>query len=476
MTPKSLKRGIRTACDRCHQLKERCERSSTTGSCDRCERLGQECLAVRPVRPIGRRAKYRGLSAQKIPTLSKRRTQSMDSGCSWIPNAHNLNLDEKELILSLLGDSKILEYPIVSQRFLKAEQKSLKSPLPTAWPVLKDAYLAYARVLRSLQPVDATVADDASKLRYATSAMAALRSLSISNAKDAELCLTLGFALALSVYGFIGVGVSNICHYCLSVTRPFIEAATVGLEMEPRISVLVLLETMECIVYRRTPTLKLHPRAPGVVDRHLGLCLSLLPYYYDICSISHSLANHTSTKRTGLLHQQLEEIQAHVERWQPSHPGGFLRDFSTSEAVQLLAQARVYRLAALLMIHRLQNTFGRKDEQADIWSREVMMELELARRISDHPVRFVALPFIIAAVEIRGITEREKVLLNVNYYVDQLTPVVQQATKTFLRRVWNERDVVVNCSWLDSIHKPCVVLDTIGTTLPRDLFDIQYKN
>ncbi|KAF2444895.1 hypothetical protein P171DRAFT_431682 [Karstenula rhodostoma CBS 690.94] len=469
----SLVRGVRTACDRCYQLKERCERVSTTGSCERCERLGQVCLTVRPVRPIGRRAKHRGLSAQNTSTLSKCRLRSVDPIGSWISNAPDLNLDEKELILSLLGDSQTLEYPVVSPRFQQAEQKSLANPLQTAWPVLKDAYLAYAGVLKSLQPGGVSETDDASKLRYATSAMEALRSLTITKAEDAELCLTLGFALALSVYGAIGVGVAKICHYCLSITRPFIEADTVGLEMESRISILVLLETMECIVYRRTPTLRIEPRAPGIVDRHLGLCLSLLPCYYDLCSISHSLANHTSTTHTELLHRQLEEIQAHVEKWQPSHPEGFLREFSTSEVVQLLAQARVYRLAALLMIHRLRHPFGRKDGQADIWSREVMMELELAQRISDHPVRFVALPFIIAAVEIRGKTEREKVLLNVNDYVDQLTPVVQKATKTFLGRVWNERDVLVNCSWLDSIHKPCVVLDSIGAMLPRDLFNMQ---
>ncbi|KAF9740216.1 hypothetical protein PMIN06_009366 [Paraphaeosphaeria minitans] len=471
-TSKSRAHGIRTACDRCYQLKERCERVSAINPCERCQRLKQVCLTVRPVRPAGRRAKNRGLSSQNIPTLSNHRVLSADSAGSWVPTVFDLNLDEKELMLSLLGDSQTLHYPVVSPRFQHAEQRSLTGPLPTAWPVLKDAYLAYAGVLKSIQSGGVSETDDAPKVRYATSAMAALRSLSINKAEDAELCLTLGFALALSVYGSIGAGVAKICHYCLSVTRPFIEAATVGLEMEPRISVLVLLETMECIVYRRTPTLRIQPRAPGIVDRHLGLCQSLLPYYYDLCSISQSLASHTSTTHTELLHQQLEEIRVHMEKWQPSHPEGFLREFSPSEVVQLLAQARVYRLAALLMIHRLRYPFGRKDGQADIWSREVMMELELARRISDHPVRFVALPFIIAAVEIRGTSEREKALLDVSDYVDQLTPVVQKATKSFLGRVWEERDVLISCSWLDSIHKPCVVLDSIGATLPRDLFNI----
>lgn len=385
---------------------------------------------------------------------------------SWLRETPDLSLVEKELLMFLLGDSQTLLYYVISPRFKDAEQESFAGPFPAAWPILKDAYLAYAGVLKSLHPGCATEADDDSNLRYAASAMIALRSLPIKKLEDAELCLTLGFALASSVYAAIGVGIFDICHYCLSVTRPFIETGAVNLQMEPRITFLVLLETMECIVHRRKPTLRIQPRAPRSVDRHLGLCLPLLPYYYDLCVISHSLVNNTDARLVGLLQQQLAEIQAHVDKWQPSYPEGFVHDFSTAEAVQLLAQARVYRLAALLMIHRLQHTFGQEDSQADIWSREVMMELDMAQRISNQPLRFVTLPFIIAAVEIRDPAQRKKAVRNVDEYVDQFTPVVQKATKVFLSRVWLERDVNANCSWFDSIHKPCVVLDSIGSSLP----------
>ncbi|KAJ4304627.1 hypothetical protein N0V90_000153 [Kalmusia sp. IMI 367209] len=380
---------------------------------------------------------------------------------SCLQEAPGLTPEEKELMTFLLGDSHTMQYSVVNPRFKDAEQESFAGLLPAAWPILKDAYLAYAGVMKSLQAGCATKADDDSHFRHVTSAMISLRSLPITKSEDAKLCLTLGFALAFSVYATIGVGVSDICHYCLSITKPFIEASAIDPEMEPRISLLVLLETMECLVYRRKPTLRIQPRSPRKVDRHLGLCLALLPYYYDLCVISHSLIDNPGTRPVGL-QQQLEEIRAHVDKWQPSEPEGFIHDFSTTEVVQLLAQAKVYRLAALLMIHRLQHTFGQEDRQADIWSREVMLELELAQRISNQPVRFVTLPFIIAAVEIRDSAERSEAVQNVDVYVDQFTPVVQKATKTFFSRVWHERDVHPNCSWFDSIHKPCVVLDSIG--------------
>ncbi|KAF1852017.1 uncharacterized protein K460DRAFT_362787 [Cucurbitaria berberidis CBS 394.84] len=342
---------------------------------------------------------------------------------SWLREAPDLSPKERDLLMFLLGDSHTQQYSVVSPRFKDAQQVSFAGPLPAAWPILKDSYLAYAGVLKSLHPDCATEAGGDFNLRHVTSAMIVLHSLPITKIEDAELCLTLGFALAFSVYAVIGVGISDICHYCLSVTRPFIEAADVDPETDARISFLVLLETMECLVHRRNPTLRIQSRATRSVDRYLGLCLPLLPYYYDLCIISHSLVNSTGASLVGL-QQQLEEIQAHVDKWQPSQPERFVHEFSTVEVINLLTQARVFRLGALLMIHRLQHTFGQEDSQADIWSREVMMELELAQRISNQPVRFVTLPFIIAAVEIRDPAERIKVVRNVDEYVDQFTPVV----------------------------------------------------
>ena len=384
---------------------------------------------------------------------------------SWLQASFNLSTEEKELLVFLLSDSLTLQYSTVSPRFRNAEQESLASLLPDFWPILKDAYLAYAGILKALHPGCATDVNADCNLRHVASAMVALRSLPVSNIEDAELCITLGFALAWSVYAAIGVGVSDICHYCLTITRPFIETTAIIPEKEPRISFLVLLETMECVVYRRRPTLKIQLRATTTVDRYLGLCLSLLPLFYDICVISHCLAGNTDVQLISL-QQQLKEVQTQVEKWQPANPEGFLHEFSTAGVVQLLAQARVYRLAALLLIHRLQYAFGQRDSQADVWSREVMVELELARRISNQPVRFVTLPFIVAAVEVRDPAERDDVARNVDVYVDQFTPVVQRATRAFFSRVWHERDMQKNCSWLDSIHKPCVVLDSILGSFP----------
>ena len=465
-------RGTRSACDRCYLLKERCDRPSLGASCERCDRLKQRCLNARPVLPAGRRcnSKLRSKPLQK-PKQPRNKAQHLHSD-SWLHVLPDLSLEDKELLALLLEDGNSLQYPVISPRFQHAEQQSFSGPLPSAWPILKDAYLAYASVLKSLRPGSPTDTDHVSKLRHTSAAIVALRSLPVSSIYDAELCLTLGFALALSIYGTIGVGVSDICHYCLSATKPFIEAAVLDPSTEPRVSVLVLLETMECMVHRRKPTLRMQPRLPVTVDRHLGLCLPLLPYYHDLCAISHALSSPTDEPSVELLYAQLERVEAHVQTWRPSPPPDFLAEFDTSEVIHILTQARAYRLAALLVIHRLRHRFGDEDAQADIWSHEVMMELELATQLCGHAVRFVALPFIIAAVETRDPTERMKVLGNVDLYVDQLTPVVQAATRKFLTRVWSERDGQPGSSWFESVHKPCVVLNSINPTFSGHVFEI----
>lgn len=360
-----------------------------------------------------------------------------------------------------LSHPDTLECYVVCPSFNDAEQRSFAAPLPAALPVLKDAYLACAGALKSLYHGDKSEIDSNANLYHASSAMGILRSIPVASSGDAVVCLTLGISLALFVYSAIGVGVSDICHCCLSRAGPFIETAVLDPEIESLLSFLVLLETMDCFVNRRKPTFRIKLRKFESVDRHLGLCLPLLPYYYDLCVINHSLAHTTDAIYMARLQQQLDRIQGAVDAWQPSQPDNFIEQFESTEVVHLLAQAKAYRLAALLLSHRLRYVFGQEDSQAGFWSKEVMRELELAQRITKRSTRCVTLPFIIAAVEIRGSDARTKTLQNVAVYVDQFTPVVQKATRSFLTRIWRERDAGMAYSWFSLVYKPCVVLDSI---------------
>lgn len=418
---------------------------------------------MRPVRPVGRRVHHENDLVSRLTSSKRRRLQhyqpAIDACLNILPDQQP---EEKELLQFLLGQAGNLDHYVVCSSFQAEQQHSLAAQLLAALPLLKDAYLAYAITLKQLQSGTLTDTDANISIGYISKAMRTLRSLPALSSEDIVLCHTLGSILAFSIYSTIGVGVPDICRYCLGTTSSFVRITISSAEKDPWQNLLVLLETMDCLVYRQKPTLRIQIPASGVVDRHLGLSSPLLPYYYDLCVISNSLLNTTDVSILARLQKQIDDIQSIVEPWQPSILDQLVERFDSAEIVHLLAQAKVYRLGALLVGHRLRYPFGQEDSQAEIWSKEAIMELEMAHRVTKRSIRFVTLPFIIAAVEVRDKDLRSKTLQRVDDCVDQYAPFLRKATKTFLSRVWRERDLNLTSCWFDSIHKPCPVLDSIG--------------
>lgn len=444
-------RKFRTACDRCYALKERCVRG-LSAICGRCERLGLVCSIARPVRPIGRRPRPPRKASSANICLSLRERLHRD-----------LSASEEELIVFLLDRPDSLECLVVAPSFQDAQQRSLAASLSASFPLLKDAYLACAGALHSLQAGMSADEVRAMSLGHASSAMKTLRSLDVTSSEDAALCLALGAALARFVYSAVGDGVAHICHYCISASAPHMATAAIDKGMESDYSFLILLEIMECLVHRRKPTTKHSPQLQDRIDRHLGLCLPMLPHFHDICTVSHTLVRGNSTQCLARVYQKLDQIEAAVQNWVPSNSSQLTQYFKRAEVVNLLAQAKVYRLAALLVILRLRYTFGSEDAKADVLSKEIMMELRLSKAITMQPLRCVTLPFIIAAVEVRDTDMRLETLSVVDDYVDRFALVIRTATKTFLMRVWHERDSKTTSCWFDSVSKPCVVLNAIDS-------------
>ncbi|KAJ8058794.1 hypothetical protein OCU04_011782 [Sclerotinia nivalis] len=451
-----------TACDRCYGLKERCDRISPSASCARCHRLGLGCLTVRPVRPAGRRV-HRTDSVSRL-TLGSSKTlqQQCQSSIDACLNMLNLQPEEKELLMFLLSQPESLNQYVACPSFQAVQQQLFSVQLSAALPSLKDALLACAITLK--QSRTAMVTDTTFTVQYILKAMNVLRSLPVLSSQDVVLCNALGGLLAFSISSAIGVGVPDICRHCLGTTTPFVETTVSDAQNDPWKSFLILLETMDCLVYRQKPILRIRVPSSAVVDCRLGLRLPLLPYYHDLCVISNSLINITDINVLACLQKQLDDIRCIVEPWRPSHLDQLVEEFDSTEIVHLLAQAKVYRLGALLLGHRLRFPFGQKDAQAEIWSKEIMMELEIAKGVTKRSMRFVTLPFIIAAVEVRDKNLRFKTLELVDDCVDHYAQFLQKATKTFLSRIWQERDLNLTTCWFDSVYKPCPVLDSINAT------------
>ncbi|KAI0160493.1 hypothetical protein GGR57DRAFT_385079 [Xylariaceae sp. FL1272] len=449
----------RTACDRCYELKERCQRASVAAHCARCDRLGLLCSTVRPVKPSGRRA-HRVTTTGK-GTQVQGHPQSIQTCLDALPS---LEQEEKELLMALLSKPGDLDQYVASPRFQTGQQRAFSTLIHAALPSLSDALLACALSMQHLQTGITTEIDTTPAIQYITKAMNTLRSMPVFSAQDAALCHALGGLLAFSISSTIGVGIPDICRHCLGTTTPLLKTTESDAQEDPWRSFLVLLDIMDCLVYRQKPILRIEAPSTAIIDCRLGLCLPLLPYYQDICVISNSLLNTTDTMTLSHLQKQLDDICHVVEPWQPTCLDDLADRYDATEIVYLLAQAKVYRLGALLLGHRLKHPFGREDEQAEVWSKEIMMELEMAKRVTKQSIKFVTLPFIIAAVEARDQIHRSKTLDLVDYCVDYFAQFLRKQTKTFLDRIWHERDFSLTSCWFDSVYKPCPVLDSINTS------------
>ncbi|KAF7882006.1 uncharacterized protein EAF01_011786 [Botrytis porri] len=376
----------------------------------------------------------------------------------------NSQPEEEELLSFFLGKSGNLDQFIAYPSSQSGKRQLFSVQLSSALPSFRDAFLACALSVKQLQTGTTGDAGSIFSVRYILKAMDALRSLTVLSSQDAVLCHALGGLLAFSISSAIGVGVPDICRHCLGTTTPFMKTTVSDAQDDPWGSFLILLETMDCLMHRQKPILRIRVPTSVVIDCRLGLCLPLLPYYHDLCVISNTLLNTTDANVLARLQKQLDGIHCIVEPWQPSQLNGLIERFDSTEIVHLLAQAKIYRLGALLVGHRLRYPFGQEDSQAEFWSKEVMMELEIAKLVTKKSMRFVTLPFIIAAVEVREENLRVKMLERVDDCVDDFAQFMQKATKTFLLRVWHERDVNVTTRWFDSIHKPCPVLNALTET------------
>ncbi|KAF7891502.1 uncharacterized protein EAF02_001827 [Botrytis sinoallii] len=455
---------FRTACDRCYRLKERCERASISVSCARCDRLDLSCLTVRPMRPVGRRPHYTDSVTRLVSRKVSKLAQNQPSIDSCLNVLSDSQPEEEELLSFFLSQSGNLDQFIAYPSSQSGKQQLFSVQLSSALPSFRDAFIACALSVKQLQTDTAGDVGTTFSVRYILKAMDALRSLPVLSSQDAVLCHALGGLLAFSISSTIGVGVPDICRHCLGTTTPFMGTIVSGAQDDPWGSFLILLETMDCLMHRQKPILRIRVPTSVVIDCRLGLCLPLLPYYHDLCVISNTLLNTADANDLARLQKQLDDIHCIVESWQPSQLNGLIERFDSTEIVHLLAQAKIYRLGALLVGHRLRYPFGQEDSQAEIWSKEVMMELELAKLVTKRSMRFVTLPFIIAAVEVRDENLRVKTLERVDDCVDDFAQFMQKATKTFLSRVWHERDANLTTRWFDSIHKPCPVLNALTAT------------
>lgn len=171
----------------------------------------------------------------------------------------------------------------------------------------------------------------------------------------------------------------------------------------------VIIDTVECLVRRECPIIHVKQADRFIVDRSIGLCWTLLPLLQQLCITSHECKMKTTSTALGPLsngsvNHAFTDIERKIKDWEPLAPPSFFSDFTPLEASAMLLQARVYRTAALLIIHRLRNPLGVNDEKARWYADLIHAELAsfLAATSGGKQGLPIGLPFLVAALEMKG--------------------------------------------------------------------------
>lgn len=462
MSPPATKR----ACDQCHTLKEKCRRPSTTTSCERCDRLNQTCQTTRNLARPGRKPRDARNLSYNLPTsflssVTRSPKTLYLSSCKdtpypdlYLPIDKGLasnpalfpELDQWERhFLNLMKDivapsplDKFLIGPSFHESNHRLFVQNLLRPAPTS--ILKHATVACAAVLLGDQDAQYTKTSVEVGHRRAALAISGLRSLQISKEQDLVTALVLGVSIVTFAMHVADGQPVLISRYTLTLVKPVYQTI---LGMDPGVMdllmCLVSTETSECLLRSEIPTIRVGERDRcNVVDRYLGLSSSLFAQLYDICEAGH-LMKVTGGRMDFEMVERLDTIQDSLEKWQPSSPPDFIERFTQPEIVAMLAQAKILRLAALIIVHRLRYPYGQRDKEALQISNAITAEIDMVLQSTGRSIPCTAIAYMVACFEITGTEARAAVADKIREVVTFSRQSQLQVMRT-LSLAWDARD------------------------------------
>jgi hypothetical protein len=351
-----------------------------------------------------------------------------------------------------------LDKYLVGPTFHEFHHISFVQRLIQPTPVLRDAAVACAAVLFGDQLAEYARPSLEIGHKRAASVVSALRSFRISDEQDLVVALILGVSMITFAMHVADGKPYLISRYTLSLIKAqntdlsALDPTTMDLLM-----CLVSTETFGCLLRSYTPTMRIDfPGKEDRVDRYLGVSAPMFTLFYDICEICR-LIRHSEVAVPEML-RLLETVHAAVDQWQPSTPADFLERFTQAEVVGMLAQAKVLRLAALLIIHRLYYPYGEHDKQGRMLSKAIIDEFEMVLQLSQRSIPCTGLAYLVACFEISEVEARSSAIEE-SENVITFSKQAQLSFKTKVNLVWNARDRGCQFYWFqlsDYIHRPGV--------------------
>lgn len=267
--------------------------------------------------------------------------------------------------------------------------------------------------------------------------------------EDAAAILMVGQILLVYHVATICTSAQPILRSALLAVKPFYDDLLTQPELDPITITPILIDTVESLVRRELPVIKCSQTDRTIVDRSAGVCWSLLPLLQKLCECS------AREKATEPLFSRgpcdggpdiFTEVESQIRVWEPQVPDLF-SDFTHLEVSCMLLQARLYRMAALLIIHRLRYPLGENDEEAIIQAKIILAELSAFVSWAPDELRGlpIGLPLLVAMLETRD--GGEHILSQMATFSRH--PRHEMEFRRFVDLVWAARDGGFRGLWFD---------------------------
>ncbi|CAG9996316.1 unnamed protein product [Clonostachys byssicola] len=236
-----------------------------------------------------------------------------------------------------------------------------------------------------------------------------LQSVTIGHLNDAAAVLLLGQILFVYHVMVMGTSAHTIAQNCILSAKGWYPMLMAQPCLQPIFMAPILIDTVESLVRRRIPIIGIPHAFCDKEDRTMGLSVPLIPILYDLCKASNydkSLSINRVRNNTDSLdikNDNYSEVEQRIRQWEPSCPHTLFSKYSHIEVSAMMMQARVYRIAGLLLIHRLRYPLGVEDEEGARLAMTIVAELSCFVKWAPQEVKDMAvyLPVFLAMIEVQ---------------------------------------------------------------------------
>ena len=324
--------------------------------------------------------------------------------CLYSPKSPGLGHPQLDRIIGTApGFFETHRYFVLGANFIDEFQRTVQVLFNHAPRILSSAYSAILQVIshRSLRHVQI----DESNLSLGSQCLQYFNHQSsfINDARDAAVTLLLGQILLIYNNLVVCSSTRAITRGALLHTKDWYPTLVEQPQFDSVTFALVVVDVTECLIRRELPVLRFPHTHRLIVDRFLGVCSTLFPLLSDLCERSYAVKMQTPLPSTDdSSGDPYSEIEYSIRNWEPPIPKNFFKKYSAVEAVLILGQARAYRTAALLVIHRLRFPFGVEDDYGSRLAIMILDELSiLSKRPTDGATGMgLDFPLLVALVEL----------------------------------------------------------------------------